>query len=151
MDRHRFSDRQRKLLAEVDKLISLKKMTDRVTVDDLNRWAELMQLAAGDLRELVEANLPGCICRRIENDNYSYLDYAESCRHHGSLFHMQAELKKRYELAEKKLKDEVRMSIVREALSGTVDMPTTLTVQGLVTRAIEIADEAIRQLTGGTK
>lgn len=161
MDRDRFRTRARELRAFAERMAPLAKMPDRVTGADLQLAAELANKAAASLDELLEARLPGCICRLIENDNYSYLDYAEACRHHGNLFVQERQLKEGYAKAEKALKNEARMKLVAAALSGTAaahgtgDVPAGWTsVTGpaagaLVERAIAIADEAIKRILGG--
>ena len=151
MDRSQARSRARDLRLRGEEFRKLVGMPDRAKAEDFKAAAEVMLKAADSIDALLDDNLPGCVCRHIESDNYSYLDYAESCRHHGGLYRQIAELKKSYEKTEKKLKDEARMSIVRATLSGTADMPATLTVQGFVARAIEIADETLRQLTGAGK
>jgi hypothetical protein len=151
MDRSQARSHARDLRSQAGEFRKLVGMPDRAKAEDFKAAAEAMLKGADSIDALVDANLPGCTCRHIESDNYSYLDYAESCRHHGGLYRQIAELKKSYEKTEKKLKDEARMSVVRATLSGTADMPATLTVQGFVARAIEIADETLRQLTGAGK
>ena len=146
MDRHRFS--QRKIdITNCAKLIEdLSRMPDRATEKDLKQAAELMRGAACDLSELFNADLPGCVCRRIDHDNYSYLDYTESCRHHASLYKQQENLKANNTKMEKALKNEARMMLVASALTGTACMaPQDLA--GFANNAIAIADEGIARLT----
>lgn len=160
MDRDRFRTRARELRAFAERMAPLAKMPDRVTGADLQLAAELANKAAASLDELLEARLPGCICRLIENDNYSYLDYAEACRHHGSLFAQERQLKEGYTKAEKALKNEARMKLVAAALTGaatrhdTSEAPagwTSVTgpaVETVVERAITIADATIKRIAG---
>jgi hypothetical protein len=152
MDRSQARSHARDLRSQAGEFRKLIGMPDRAKAEDFKAAAEAMLKGADSIDALVDANLPGCICRHIESDNYSYLDYAESCRHHGGLYRQIAELKKSYEKTEKKLKDEARMSLVRAALTGaatTVDgrIPTP----SVVGRAIAIADEALSQIVGEVK
>jgi hypothetical protein len=161
MDRHRFSNLARTLRAFAERMSPLMKMPERVTVADLQLAADLTTKAAEHLDELVEATPPGCVCRHIKDDGYDYLDYAESCRHHGRYYRLSEKLKADYAKMENALKNETRMKLVAAALAGTaapmvtdaaapegwtsVTGPTTST---LVERAIAIADEAIRRIAG---
>lgn len=147
MDRHRFRDRSRELRAFAERMTPLAKMPDRVTGTDLQLAADLATKAADHLDELLEARLPGCICRQIDNDNYSYLDYTESCRHHSQLYTIRESLKADYKKAEKTLKNEVRMKLVASALTGAAMLPRTADVDHYTEKAIEIADEVIRRIT----
>jgi hypothetical protein len=161
MDRDRFRTQARELRSFAEKMSPLAKMPDRVNADDVKLVAELATKAADSLDELLEGALPGCICRRIHNDNYSYLNYAESCVHHGSLFALEQRLKEDYAKMEKVLKNELRVRLVAAVLSGTAAPPQASvtsknwweepevgpSIGGLVKRAIAIADTTIRQLT----
>lgn len=147
MDKERFQKRARELRAFDERMRSLVKMPDRATGADLQLAADLVANAAADLEELLRAQLPGCTCCRIQDDNYDYLVYAEDCRHHRHGFLREQQLKADYAKAEKKLKDEVRMSLVRAALSGTATLPAMADLHSCVERAIQIADETIRQIT----
>ena len=140
-----FTSRSRALREGAKLLADLARMPDRAAAKDFSVAAGLMIDAANDLDELIKASPVGCICRRIENDNYSYVDYAESCQHHGQLYALSARLKADYAKAEKALKDEMRLRLVTAALAGTA----ANSVQGrssLVERALFIADEVLRQL-----
>ena len=77
-----------------------------------------MSYAAADLGRLMNARLPGCICRRIEDEHYSRLVYEKTCTHHSSLFHQEKSLEEGYAKAEKVLKDEPRMRVIIAALTG---------------------------------
>ena len=155
MDRDRFRNRARELRAFADRMGPLAKMPDRVTAADLQLAADLAAKAADSLDELLKARPAGCNCRLIEDDNYSYLDYAESCLHHRQYYLLREQLKADYAKMERKLKNEVRMKLVAAALSGTAtpmdhrDLPIA-GVEPVVERAIAIADEAIRRITGAT-
>lgn len=148
IDRDRFRARVRELRALADRMTPLAAMPDRATGADLRLAADLAKKAADSLVELLEVPLPGCICRLIETDNYSYRDYAEGCQHHGSLFKQERQLKEDYQKMERSLKDEARMKIITAALTGTA--VTTEDYGGkvrAVDRAIAIADEAIHRIT----
>jgi|HubBroStandDraft_6_1064221.scaffolds.fasta_scaffold865195_1 hypothetical protein len=153
MDRSQARSRARDLRLCGEEFRKLMDMPDRAKANDFRVAAEAMLKAADSIDALLDDNLPGCVCRHIENDNYSYLDYAESCRHHGGLYRQIAELKKSYEKTEKKLKDEARMSLVRAALTGAATAtdgrlgPTPR----IVGNAISIADEAIHQIVESSK
>lgn len=144
MDSSRFRTRARELRAFAERLAPLAKRPDRVTAADVQQAADLATKAADSLDELLAATPPGCECRQIETDNYSYLDYAESCRHHRQYYILGKKLGADYDALKKTLKDETRLKLIAAALSGT---PTPMDVEPVVARAIKIADEAIRQLT----
>ena len=148
-DRHRFSRRATELRAFAERMIPLAKMPDRATGADLQLAADLANKAAADLDELASAAPTGCVCRRIENDNYSYLDYAEACIHHRQLYVLREKLKEDYAKMEKALKDEARMKLVGAALSGSAGMapndPRELST--FAENVLEIADAVIRQIT----
>lgn len=146
MDKERFRKRSNELRVDAERLGQLGKMPDRVTDKDLRDASNLMLYASMDLDELLKAQLPGCVCRRIQDDNYDYLDYDESCRHHRQLCHLREHLKAEYAKMEKALKDEARMSVVRAALSGTATLSGMDDLQSYVERAIQIADEVVRQI-----
>lgn len=153
MDRDRFRSRARELRAFADRMTPLAKMPDRATAADLQLAADLATKAADSLDELLKARPPGCNCRLIEDDNYSYLDYAESCIHHRQYHLLREKLKADYAQMEKKLKNETRMKLIAAVLSGTAtpmdhrDLPVA-GIEPVVERAIAIADEVIRQITG---
>ena len=149
MDKGRFRNRARELRAFADRMAPLAKMPDRATAADLQLAADLATKAADSLDELLKARPAGCNCRLIEDDNYSYLDYAESCLHHGALFLREKQLKEGYAKAERALKNEMRMRLVAAALSGTAAVRLVTGVvpaERVVERAVAIADEEIRQI-----
>lgn len=151
-DRHRFSKRVRELNARAQIVEDLVRMPDRAAEQDFRQAADLMRGAARDLEELASATPTGCICRRIQDDNYDYLDYAEACLHHRQLYVLHENLKASYAKMERVLKNEARMKLVAAALSNTAvpldsrDTPTAA-VGLIVERALAIADEAIRRIT----
>ena len=150
VDRHRFSKRSRELHERAQIIEDLSRVPDRMTEKDFRLATDLMRGAANDLDELVKATPPGCICRHIENDNYSYLDYAEDCIHHRHYYFLSEKLKADYAKMEKALKDEARMKLVSAALAGTAGMATTEDQIGrnaFVENALEIAEAAIRRIT----
>ena len=144
MDRHRFSKRSRELNERAKKIEDLGKMPDRAVELDFRQAAEMMRGAATDLDDLVKAELPGCVCRRVDRDDYSYLDYSLECRHHHQLHYLGEKLKADYIKMEKALKNEVRVKLVAAALAGTAG---TAPGDRLVENAIAVADMAIRRLT----
>lgn len=147
MDRDRFSGRVRELRAFAERMTALAKMSDRVTSADVQLAADLAGKAADSIDELVKARPSGCICRQIDNDNYSYLDYAEGCLHHRQYYLLRGQLKADFAKMEKALKNEARMKLVSAALAGTAGMAPHDQVGDFVARAIAIADEAIRTIT----
>jgi hypothetical protein len=158
MDRDRFRNRSRELRAFAERMAPLAKMPERATSADLQLAADLVVKGADSIDELVKARPSGCICRTIDRDDYSYLDYAEACLHHGGLFVRERDLKEGYAKMEKALKNEVRMKLVAAALSGAaVSIDPSLDpeqeedlkadVETAVGRAIAIADETIRRIT----
>lgn len=149
MDRHRFSRRAHELRAFADRMGPLAKMPDRATGADIQLAADLATKAASDLDELVAATPPGCVCHRIENDNYSYLDYHEDCLHHRQYYFLREQLKADYAKMEKALKNEARMKLVAAALSGSAVVPVDNSDDDaiLVEHAIAIADATIRLIT----
>lgn len=152
MDRDRYRRRVREL-GESTKLIeSLAKVPDRATEKDFRLIIDQLRAAATDIEALLEADLPGCACRRVDRDDSYYLDYVESCRHHGHLFSRLASNKKHYEDAAQKLKDEVRGRLVASALSGaagTVLVTMDAEVDDVVAIALRIADHAIQAILKG--
>jgi hypothetical protein len=129
----------------------LAKMPDRATSADLQLAADLAKKAADDLDELVKATPSGCVCRRIDNDNYSYLDYHEECIHHRQYYFLREQLKADYAKMEKALKNEVRIKFVAAALAGTAagiePKEDQLGRNAFVENALEIAEAAIRRIT----
>ena len=149
MDRDRFRTRARELRAFADRMTPLAKMPERATAADLQLAADLATKAADSLDELLKARPPGCVCRLIEDDNYSYLDYAEGCIHHRQYYLLREKLKADYAKMEKLLKNEVRMKLVATALAGSASLPEEDSPDNddIAKRAIAIADEVIRQIT----
>ena len=146
MDRHRFSSRVRELKERAKLVEDLGRIPDRAKEKDFRDLGELLKKTASDIEELVDAKLPGCICRRIDHDDYSYLVYATECRHHHQLHALTEKCKADYAKMEKTLKDEARMKLVTSALTGTACMaPQDL--PGFANNAIAIADETIARLT----
>lgn len=149
MDRHRFSKRSRELYERAKMIEDLGKMPDRAVELDFRQAAEMMRGAATDLEELVKAELPGCVCRRIDRDDYSYLDYSLECRHHHQLQFLTEKLKADYAKMEKTLKDEARMKLVTAALAGTASLsPLDHDPEQIMINAIGIANGVIYRLTG---
>jgi len=153
MDRDRFRTCARDLVKMADQLIKLSTMPDRATRHDFETAATLVSRAAKNLEDLLEAQLPGCICRRIVDDNYNYIDYAEACQHHGSLFRQVAAMKARYEKIEDDLKNEARMKILPAALAAaaTAWPAAGSTDAALAGAAFRLTDEVLRRLVGETK
>jgi hypothetical protein len=145
LDRFRTLDGELRTFAR--QMAPLTKMPERATREDLQRAVDLTKKAADSLEELLKAPLPGCICRHIGHDSYNYLDYAESCRHHGQLYvlreHLQAEHAKRT----KALTNEVRLKLIAAALSGAATLDSSIVdYDRKVKLAIDIADEVIDRL-----
>lgn len=146
----RFSKRTRELNERAQLLEDLARTPELAPAGCFSRTADLMRGAASDLDELVKATPPGCICRRVNNDNYSYLDYAEECLHHRQLYALSARLKADYARMERALKDETRMKLVVATLSGAA---TSMAAQAehlhgaFVENALTLADEVIRRIT----
>jgi hypothetical protein len=150
MDRDRYRKRVHELHSCAQLVNDLTRVPDRATEKDLRQASDLMTGAATDINDLIKTQPPGCICQRVENDNYNYLDYAEGCLHHRDLYRTREALKANYEKRERALKDEVRLRLVEMTLSGTAmspDMDDGTNRAIVVKRAIAIADEALRQIT----
>ena len=146
MNPDRYHKRANDLRGCAQLIKDLTRVPDRATEKDFRHAANLMTDAANDLDELVKATPTGCVCRRIENDNYIYLDYAESCIHHRQLYVLREKLKEDYAKMEKALKNEARMKLVTAVLTGTAAAPAKEDDQ-IVLRALDIADETIRRIT----
>lgn len=142
MDRDRYRTRAVNLRDCAQIVDNLTRMPDRATAKDFQQVVDLMSGAANDIDALVKAELPGCICRRID---YDYLDYVEGCCHHHVLYHRHKGLQANYDKMVRALKNEVRMRLVVAALSGTAAVQD-LNDLNLVKRAIAIADETLRQI-----
>jgi hypothetical protein len=144
LDLDRFRARARDLRKLSSQLSQLATLPDRVTKKDFEDVSKLMVRGADDLEALLEARLPGCLCRLIENDNYSYLDYNAACRHHSQLHAQEQQCKKHYADLERALKNEARMKLVAAVLTGAalVNEPDW---ERRVERAFDIADETLRQ------
>jgi alkyl sulfatase BDS1-like metallo-beta-lactamase superfamily hydrolase len=148
MDCDRFRKRAHDLQNCAQLVKDLTRIPDRWTEKDFRWVTDLMTGAANDIEELIKATPTGCICRRIQDDNYDYLDYTEGCQHHRQLYMLRESLKANYEKMERALKNEVRMRLVEAALSGMAQLTSTShNVTALVTRAFAIADETLRQIT----
>ena len=128
----------------------LAKMPDRATSADIQLAADLATKAAADLDELASATPAGCVCRRIENDNYSYLDYVESCIHHRQYYLLREKLKEDYAKMERVLKNEVRMKLVIAALQAQTVRSNEPDAR-MAKLAIKLADEVLRQLGSEVK
>ncbi len=139
--------RYRKL---ADELQHLAELPDRLTKKDVEAAAKALRDAADDIDGLARAKPSGCICRHIEDDNYSYLHYDERCYHHGDLVRRTAAIKNDYEKAEKRLRDEVRMKLIVAALPGATALPD-LNKEEAARVAIDAADAVIRQLLSESK
>lgn len=162
MGQDRFRRQAQELRTFANRMAPLAKVPDRATSADFQLAAELATKAADSLDELLKAQPPGCTCRRIENDNYSYLDCAESCIHHRQYHLLSEALKAEYTKMEKELKNAARLKFVAAALTGiaaslnTGNAPeswtdmTEPTANSIVARAIELADEVVRQITGAS-
>ena len=149
MDRHRFSSRVRELKERAKLVEDLGRVPDRAKEKDFRDLADLLKKTASDIEELVDAKLPGCICRRIDHDDYSYLVYATECRHHHQLHVLTEKLKADYAKMEKTLKDDARMKLVAAALAGTASLsPLDHDPEQIMINAIGIANGVIYRLTG---
>lgn len=149
-DRHRFNRRARELNDRARLIEDLARMPDRATENDFRQVVDLMRAAASDLEELASATPPGCVCRRIQNDNYDYLDYEEACLHHRQLYVLGEKLKEDFKKMESALKDEVRMKLVAATLQAQT-VHSNDPVERMAKLAIELADEVLRQLVEETK
>lgn len=132
-----------KLDAHAKELYQLSGMIERLTKADVAKAAKSLEEAARALEDLMKGELPGCTCRTIDNDNYSYLDYNETCRHHRGLWLFQNESKKKYDEAHKKLKHELRIKLVTEIVGRS---PSGLSDEETVERALRLADKTIEGL-----
>lgn len=152
IDRGRFQNKARDLRGCAQLIKDLTHVPDRATEKDFRQVTDLLTSAADDLDELLRAELPGCACRRIQDDNYAYLVYAEDCRHHRGLYLQEKNLKARYEKAESVLKNEVRLRFITATLTGAaVTGDGRIEHASIVKRAIAIADEAVLQIAEGSK
>lgn len=153
MDRGRFENRVDKLRTCASHLGKLSALPERATTDDFRDASDLMRQAADDLTTLIKAELTGCVCRRIRDDNYDYLEYAQGCRHHRDLYTLKERLKADYTKMEKALKDEVRLKLVTAALAGAAISNDVIAFEGterIAKRAIEVADDTIERLARDT-
>jgi hypothetical protein len=146
IDRGRFTNRVRDLSALADRLTKLSALPERATADDFRSAAGQAREAANDLTELLKAQLPGCICRRIQDEGYDYLDYNERCPHHRQLYVLRETLKADYEKMEKKLKNAPRLQLVAAALTGAA-ATSGVDYDHDVKKALDIADEVLERLT----
>lgn len=142
-----------KLTARARELESLVSMPHRVLSKDVEGASAALNEAADGMRQLMAGELPGCTCRRIDKDDYSYLNYDEKCRDHGNLWAQTTALKKRYEELHAKLTDELRIRIVSEVISSlaaTQKCPSGLALalwaEDLAEQASAVADAAIAEL-----
>ena len=146
MDRQHFRNRAKELETLAGRLTTLSALPERTTTDDLRDAADLARKAAADLTTLVKAELPGCICPRIQRDDYDYLEYVQNCRHHSDLYHQREGSKARYAELEKALKDEARMKIVIAALNGAA--LSSHSPSAIIANALDVANEALRKIGG---
>ena len=145
MGRHRIA-RINELNDRAKLVEDLGRVPDRAKEKDFRDLAELLRKTASDIEELVDAKLPGCICRRIDHGDYSYLVYATECRHHHQLHFLTEKLKADYAKMEKTLKDETRLRLVAAALSSTAGFAVQ-DLPNIANNAIAIADATIVRLT----
>ena len=150
MDRDRFETKAACLRAGAKLLADLARMPDRATAKDFQGAADLMASAADDFDNLRKSRPIGCVCRRIESDNYSCLDYEPTCTHHGHLFALAAKLKADYEKLERALKNEVRLRLITSALAGTAALAAggEAVTKTYAERALDLADAALHQISG---
>lgn len=153
VDRHRFTKRARELNDCARLVERLTCMPDRATEKDFRQAAELMRSTAIDLEELTKMTPTGCICRRIQDDNYDYLDYAEACLHHRQLYVLREKLKEDYKKMERALKDKPRMRVILAALTGAAltemgagEVEHGVNVESRVYSALALADAVVRRL-----
>lgn len=154
MDRDRFRKRAADLRSCADLVERLTRVPDRATRKDFEQVSDLMTGAATDIEKLIKAEPPGCVCRRIQDNDYDYLEYNEGCLHHRQLYLVREKLKADYERLEKKLKDEPRMRLLAAVLSDSLDKTSAPRLQPaaiVVDEALTIVDEAIRRLAGDAK
>jgi hypothetical protein len=142
--RERFRDRANDLQKQADQLAMIAKIPNHATFANLNEAADLLTKAAEDIKELTQAKLPGCVCPYEGVLDHNYASYVEHCPHHRDLFLIRQRLKEQYAWMEKALKNEVRMGLVRAALTGAAE--SSVAPNRIVAFAILIADEAIRQI-----
>lgn len=101
-----------------NKLDKLAEMPERTTRDDLRSAARALTAVSNDVRKLLKHPLVGCPCRRIQDDNFDYLVYADECQHHRHLKHETERLKKAYADAQKKLEVTHHTEFMASALAG---------------------------------
>ena len=151
IDRDRFRKRAHNLQSCAQLIKDLTRVPDRATEKDFRQAADLMTDAANDIKELIKATPPGCICRRIQDNDYDYLDYEEGCQHHRQLYLIREGLKADYAKMERALKNETRMRILLAVLTGAAALPPAYAGSILIERAIALTDETLRQITEAAK
>ncbi len=144
VDRDRFKKQAQTLRETAKQIAVLSQLPERLTTRDLQDLADMANNAADTIDEMLRAALPGCTCRRIQENGYDYLDYAEGCRHHEQYRSMREQLKASYAKSERALKDAARLPLVATALSGSA--LTNRDPDDLVKNAIAIADEAVERI-----
>ena len=142
MTTNRYHHHMNELRTQASLLNTLAKVPERASEKDLLGASDTMFLAASALDALMRARPEGCVCDLIDD---RYLAYHASCVHHGHLHVTLEALKAEYTKLEKTLKDETRLKLIAGALAGTAGLEPSAT---LAKKAIEIADEVIRQVTG---
>lgn len=134
-------ERLKKMSTELDTLATLD--PSRLTKDDLRKAAQALLDAGNDIAYLLRGELVGCPCRRIDNDDRSYLVYDEKCPHHRYLDAQIKAAKASYEAAEKKLKDELRVHLVEASLSPATQLVLTAPV-GKQDRVLAVTELAVQ-------
>jgi len=140
----------RDLLARRRELEGLSLMPERTTREDIMKTCQALQAASEAMSQLMKAELTGCICKRVLDNDRFYLDYDDTCPHHHSIMVRLADNKKHYEEAHKKLTDELRIKFLPGIIAALVTTRHTLDFDEdddeTVRLAFNLADAAIAEL-----
>ena len=136
----------RQLRNHAAKYKKLAEVPDRLTKGDVLDFITLLEDAARDLEQLTRGPLPGCTCRRIEDDDRSYVIPDEKCHHHRHQVAQEKEIRQRYAEAAEKLKREHRVPLVAAALQGIVIERFDDPPERQAEAAVAVADAAIAAL-----
>lgn len=138
-------DRKRRYADLSKQLDKLRDMPERVTREDITKAASALLDASHDIDQLVNTQLKGCTCRRMEDDGRTWVVYDPQCQHHRHLQEQARDNEKRFKEAEAKLEDKLRVSLFHSALGivGRADAPTP---EVIADRAMGIVEAAIARL-----
>ncbi len=142
-------------VTSASKLVSdLRMMPERTTKEDLSHINAALTMALDLIRSMANSSLPGCTCKRYENDDRTWVEPDPNCQHHKWIEEQKKQIQAKYDESKKRLSDEVRIKLICAAFSSlTLDaQPSNYgVITAAASMAMKLADETLSRIVEGNE